>query len=128
MLELHRWYLWIHYRRIGIDYLRSMLAGLLFNGSVDRMHKLRRGHFPAAVKLGHMLRVSRRLILCRDGSRCGDGVVLGGSVFDLGREYVLGLFSGHVPIERELKPLFALHRGIILLDEWPLGAIAMSSW
>ena len=128
MLELHRWYLWIHYRRIGIDYLRSMLAGLLFNGSVDRMHKLRRGHFPAAVKLGHMLRVSRRLILCRDGSRCGDGVVLGGSVFDLGREYVLGLFSGHVPIERELKLLLTVLCGLLLLNKWPCHTVTVPGW
>jgi hypothetical protein len=128
MLGLRRGYLRIGYRRIGIDKLRGVHAGLLCDGSVDRVHKLRGGLLPAELGLGLMLGVSRGLVLRGDGSCGGDGAVLCGQVLGLICEHVLELLGGHVPVEHELKLLLSMPRGILLLDEWPLRKDAMPSW
>ena len=128
MRGLRRGYLRIDLRRIGIDNLRSMHAGLLCDGIVDCMHKLRGGLLRACLELRLMLSVSRGLVLCGDGSRGGDGAVLFGKILGLICEHVLELFGGHVPIEHELKLLLRMPRGILLLDDWPLRKVAMPSW
>ncbi len=125
---LRRGYIRIENRRIGIGYLRSLLAGLLCDGSVNRVHKLCSGPLSAVVELGIMLCVSRGLVLCGDGSHSGDGAVLGGKILGLICEHVLKLFGGHLPIERELKLLLSMPHRVVLLNEWPLSNVAMSSW
>ncbi len=128
MRGLRRGYLRIDPRRIGIDKLRGVHAGLLCDGSVDRVLKLRGGLLRAELGLGLMLSVSRGLVLCGGGSHGGDGAVLGGQILGLVCEHVLELFGGHVPIEHELKLLLTVPRGILLLDERPLRKVSMSSW
>ncbi len=128
MLGLRRGYLRIDYWRNGIDNLRSVHAGLLRDGSGDRVHKLRGGPLPAELGLGLMLCVSRGLLLCGDGSGGGDGAVLFGQVLDRVCEHVLELLGGHLSIEHELRLLLTLLCGIVLLDERPLRNVAMPSW
>ena len=115
-------------RRIGIDNLRSMHAGLLFDGIVDCMHKLRGGLLRAYLELRFMLSLSHGLVLCGDGSRGGDGTMLGRNILGLICNHVLHVFGGHLPIERKLKLLPTVPRGILLLDEWAHRIVAMSSW
>jgi hypothetical protein len=41
---------------------------------------------------------------------------------------MLELRGGHLPADYELKLLLTMPRGIVLLGEWALGAVAMPSW
>jgi hypothetical protein len=43
-------------------------------------------------------------------------------------ERMLEMFGWNLPIECELKLLLTVLCGIVLLDEWPLRNVAVSSW
>jgi len=127
-------------RRVGDWGLRS--RDILANRR-KRMLELRCWHFPTKRAFRLLRELRARDVLPVDGPRCNDGLpvrellcrrrqhkwhMLFGMVLGLLCERVFELPVGHLPIDRKLTLLLTVLRGILLLDEWPLRNVAMSSW